>query len=82
MKRGTVLINTNDVIGKRLGKLEVISYNGNYYEFDKSILPDITITTDDAIITYGDSSNYIYISKNKTSTPISPEGILINGGGN
>lgn len=56
--------------------------NGNYYEFDKSILPDITITTDDAIITYGDSSNYIYISKNKTSTPISPEGILINGGGN
>ena len=28
-KRGKVLINVNDIIGKRLGKLEVISYEGN-----------------------------------------------------
>lgn len=31
-KRGKVLINVNDIIGKRLGKLEVISYEGNYYD--------------------------------------------------
>lgn len=35
MKRGTVLINTNDIIGKQLGKLEVVSYNGNYYDNTK-----------------------------------------------
>jgi len=29
VKRGKVLINVNDIIGKRLGKLEVISYAGN-----------------------------------------------------
>lgn len=31
MKRGTVLINANDIIGKRLGKLEVNEYIGSYY---------------------------------------------------
>ena len=31
-KRGNVLINVNDIIGKRLGKLEVISYVGHYYD--------------------------------------------------
>lgn len=31
-KRGKVLINVNDIIGKRLGKLEVISYAGNNYD--------------------------------------------------
>lgn len=31
-KKGKVLINVNDVIGKRLGKLEVIGYAGNYYD--------------------------------------------------
>jgi hypothetical protein len=32
MKRGTVLINTNDIIGKHLGKLEVISYAGHHHD--------------------------------------------------
>lgn len=32
VKRGKVLINVNDIIGKRLGKLEVISYAGNNYD--------------------------------------------------
>lgn len=31
-KRGKVLINVNDIIGKRLGKLEVISYVGHNYD--------------------------------------------------
>ncbi len=31
-KRGKVLINVNDIIGKRLGKLEVISYVGHKYD--------------------------------------------------
>lgn len=31
MKRGKILINVNDIIGKRLGKLGVISYAGYYY---------------------------------------------------
>lgn len=31
-KRGKMLINVNDVIGKRLGKLEVISYVGYRYD--------------------------------------------------
>ena len=31
-KRGKVLINVNDIIGKRLGKLKVISYAGYNYE--------------------------------------------------
>lgn len=32
MKRGKTLINVNDIIGKRLGKLEVISYAGGRYD--------------------------------------------------
>lgn len=32
VKRGKVLINVNDIIGKRLGKLEVISYAGHHYD--------------------------------------------------
>ena len=31
-KRGKVLINVNDIIGKCLGKLEVISYAGHRYD--------------------------------------------------
>lgn len=31
-KRGKVLINVNDIIGKCLGKLEVISYEGFKYD--------------------------------------------------
>lgn len=31
MKKGKVLINVNDIIGKRLGKLEVICYAGHSY---------------------------------------------------
>ena len=31
MKRGKILINVNDIIGKRLGKLRVISYYGCAY---------------------------------------------------
>lgn len=31
-KKGKTLINVNDIIGKRLGKLEVIKYHGNSYE--------------------------------------------------
>lgn len=30
--KGKVRINVNDIIGKRLGKLEVISYAGHNYE--------------------------------------------------
>ena len=32
MKKGQVLINVNDIIGKRLGKLEVISYEYSTYD--------------------------------------------------
>ena len=32
MKKGEILINVDDIIGKRLGKLEVISYEGNRYD--------------------------------------------------
>ena len=31
-RKGKILINVNDIIGKRLGKLEVISYAGNRYD--------------------------------------------------
>lgn len=31
-KRGKILINVNDVIGKRLGKLEVIGYVSHNYD--------------------------------------------------
>lgn len=31
-KHGKVLINVNDIIGKRLGKLKVISYVGHKYD--------------------------------------------------
>ena len=31
-QKGKVLINVNDIIGKRLGKLEVISYVGHHYD--------------------------------------------------
>lgn len=31
-KRGNIKININDVIGKRLGKLQVVSYAGYYYD--------------------------------------------------
>lgn len=31
-KKGKILINVNDIIGKCLGKLEVISYEGNRYD--------------------------------------------------
>lgn len=31
MKKGKILINVDDIIGKRLGKLEVISYECNVY---------------------------------------------------
>jgi hypothetical protein len=34
-KRGEVLINVNDIIGKRLGKLEVISYVGHNYDMTR-----------------------------------------------
>ena len=30
--KGKILINVNDIIGKRLGKLEVISYAGRHYD--------------------------------------------------
>lgn len=30
-QKGKILINVNDVIGKHLGKLEVISYAGHHY---------------------------------------------------
>ena len=30
-QKGKVLINVNDIIGKRLGKLEVIGYAGHHY---------------------------------------------------
>lgn len=32
MKKGKILINVNDIIGKRLGKLQVIRYAGNRYD--------------------------------------------------
>ena len=32
MKRGKITINVNDIIGKRLGKLEVICYAGHTYD--------------------------------------------------
>ena len=31
-RKGKTLINVNDIIGKRLGKLEVISYVGHRYD--------------------------------------------------
>jgi hypothetical protein len=31
MRKGKILINVNDIIGKRLGKLEVICYAGHSY---------------------------------------------------
>lgn len=31
-RKGNVLINVDDIIGKRLGKLEVISYAGKRYD--------------------------------------------------
>lgn len=31
-QKGKLLINVNDIIGKRLGKLEVISYAGHHYD--------------------------------------------------
>ncbi len=31
MARGQIRIDKNDIVGKRLGKLEVIGYSGNYY---------------------------------------------------
>lgn len=31
-RKGKILINVNDIIGKRLGKLKVISYAGNRYD--------------------------------------------------
>lgn len=31
MKKGKILINVNDIIGKRLGKLEVVCYVGHKY---------------------------------------------------
>lgn len=34
-EKGKILINTEDVIGKRLGKLEVISYYGSSYSQTK-----------------------------------------------
>ena len=33
--KGNVLINPNDIIGKHIGKLEVISYKCNYYDNTK-----------------------------------------------
>ena len=35
MRRGQILINVNDIIGKRLGKLEVIRYYGYMYSETK-----------------------------------------------
>mgnify|MGYP003312522543 CR=1 FL=1 len=32
MKKGKLLINVDDIIGKRLGKLEVTSYAGSKYD--------------------------------------------------
>ncbi len=34
-KRGKATINVNDIIGERLGKLEVISYAGHTYSITK-----------------------------------------------
>lgn len=31
-KKGKIIIDPNDLIGKRLGKLEVIAYKGNSYD--------------------------------------------------
>lgn len=35
MKKGEISINVNDIIGKRLGKLEVISYYGCSYSMTR-----------------------------------------------
>lgn len=35
MRKGKILININDIIGKRLGKLEVISYYGYSYSITR-----------------------------------------------
>ncbi len=35
MKKGKILINVNDIIGKRLDKLEVICYVGHRYSMTK-----------------------------------------------
>lgn len=34
-RKGKILINVNDIIGKCLGKLEVISYAGNKYDITR-----------------------------------------------
>ena len=33
MKKGQISINVKDIIGKRLGKLEVIDYTGHTYDY-------------------------------------------------
>ena len=35
MKKGKILINVDDIIGKRLGKLEVVEYTGYSYDCTK-----------------------------------------------
>lgn len=35
MRKGQIAINVNDIIGKRLGKLEVVSYLGYFYRMTK-----------------------------------------------
>lgn len=35
MKKGKILINVNDIIGKRSDKLEVVEYAGYYYALTK-----------------------------------------------
>lgn len=35
MKKGKILINVDDIIGKRLGKLTVIGYANHYYDETK-----------------------------------------------
>lgn len=35
MRKGKILINVDDIIGKRLGKLEVIEYTGHAYAYTK-----------------------------------------------
>lgn len=34
-QEGKIRINVNDIIGKRLGKLEVLQYAGNWYDLTK-----------------------------------------------
>lgn len=35
VNKGKILINVNDIIGERLGKLEVIGYHGRMYQTTK-----------------------------------------------